>query len=88
MLQHRPAKRLGETTPQEGQAAAAAGESLEERHRWILEAARRELMSAERDQTTVTVVALQYGFYHLGRFAGTYRETFGELPSETLKHPR
>ena len=53
-----------------------------------LEAARRELMSAERDQTTVTVVALQYGFYHLGRFAGAYRETFGELPSETLKHPR
>ena len=53
-----------------------------------LEAAHRELMSAERDQTTVTVVALQYGFYHLGRFAGAYRETFGELPSETLKHPR
>ena len=53
-----------------------------------LEAARRELSSAERDQTTVTEVALRYGFYHLGRFSGLYRETFGELPSETLKHQR
>jgi AraC-like DNA-binding protein len=53
-----------------------------------LEAARRELLSAERDQITVTDVALRYGFYHLGRFSGVYRETFGELPSETLKHQR
>lgn len=53
-----------------------------------LEAARRKLMSAQREQTTVTEVALQYGFYHLGRFAGAYREAFGELPSETLRLQR
>jgi len=50
-----------------------------------LEAARRELLSAEPVEVTVTDVATYYGFYHLGRFAGYYRDTFGELPSETLK---
>lgn len=50
-----------------------------------LEAAHRELSSAERGQTTVTEVAMHYGFYHLGRFSGLYRKTFGEMPSVTLK---
>lgn len=49
-----------------------------------LEAARRELACAEREETSVTNVAMRYGFYHLGRFAGYYKHAFGELPSETL----
>ena len=34
--------------------------------------------------TTVTGVAFELGFWHLGRFAATYAATFGERPSETL----
>jgi AraC-like DNA-binding protein len=49
-----------------------------------LEAARRDLAAADPLATTVTDIALRYGFAHLGRFAGMYREAFGELPSETL----
>ncbi|MBW2400146.1 MAG: AraC family transcriptional regulator [Deltaproteobacteria bacterium] len=49
-----------------------------------LEAARRDLAAAEPGATAVSDVALRYGFAHLGRFAGAYREAFGELPSETL----
>lgn len=48
-----------------------------------LEGARRALTDA-RTRRTVTGVATRYGFYELGRFAGTYREAFGESPSETL----
>lgn len=33
----------------------------------------------------ITEVALDYGFLHLGRFSESYRNTFGELPSDTLK---
>ena len=33
----------------------------------------------------LTELALDYGFLHLGRFSETYRNQFGELPSDTLK---
>lgn len=33
----------------------------------------------------VTEVAMDYGFLHLGRFSSSYRQQFGELPSDTLK---
>ena len=49
-----------------------------------LDAVRRELQAAQ-DGTTVAVVARRWGFAHLGRFAGYYREEFGELPGATLR---
>jgi len=33
----------------------------------------------------ITELALDYGFLHLGRFSESYRNAFGELPSDTLK---
>lgn len=33
----------------------------------------------------VTELAMDYGFLHLGRFSQSYRQQFGELPSDTLK---
>ncbi|UVM14388.1 AraC family transcriptional regulator [Pseudomonas sp. B21-023] len=34
---------------------------------------------------SVTELALDHGFMHLGRFSERYRQQFGELPSQTLK---
>ena len=51
-----------------------------------LQAARAALSAAEPGTTTVTDVAMSYGFLELGRFAGRYRDTFGEAPSRTLRH--
>ncbi len=50
-----------------------------------LEAIHRDLLTAERDSTSVTEVALRYGANHLGRFAAKYRRQFGEYPSDTLR---
>lgn len=33
----------------------------------------------------VTEIALDYGFYNLGRFSEAYRKAYGELPSHTLR---
>ena len=46
-----------------------------------LEAARERLLSTPG--ASVTDVALECGFGHLGRFSAYYRSRFGELPSET-----
>ena len=51
-----------------------------------LQAAHQALASAEPGTTTVTDVAMTFGFFELGRFAGKYRECYGALPSETLRH--
>lgn len=48
--------------------------------------ARSRLLEPDDDATTVTDVAIQCGFTHLGRFASAYRTTFGESPSATLRH--
>ena len=38
--------------------------------------------------TTVTTVALRWGFVELGRFSAQYRQRYGEAPSETLGRVR
>lgn len=43
------------------------------------------LMDPASRVANVTAVALEFGFTHLGRFAELYRETFGILPSTSLK---
>jgi len=53
-----------------------------------LNAVRRALIAARGTATTVTAVAMKWGFFHLARFASDYRAQFGELPSVTLGHAR
>jgi transcriptional regulator GlxA family with amidase domain len=51
-----------------------------------LEVAYPGLLGAEADATSVTEVALRYGFTRFGRFAVEYKRAFRESPSETLRH--
>ena len=46
-----------------------------------------ELKEAIPGTRTVEGVAYSWGLLHLGRFAASYRRTFGELPSQTLNRP-
>lgn len=48
-----------------------------------LEAARARLLQSK--EISVTEVALEYGFSHVGRFANYYRQRFGELPRITAR---
>jgi len=54
-------------------------------HRLRLHRARDELRKAEKGTTTVTDVALNWGFWHFGEFSRAYRNCFGEAPSRTLR---
>jgi len=46
---------------------------------------RQALQAATLGSTTVSVEALNGGFWHFGDFSRAYRDCFGELPSETLR---
>ncbi|WP_226357992.1 MULTISPECIES: AraC family transcriptional regulator [unclassified Pseudonocardia] len=46
---------------------------------------RTELADADPTRCTVSQVAADWGFGHLGRFAVAYKERFGESPSDTLR---
>jgi AraC-like DNA-binding protein len=48
-----------------------------------LNLARQELQR-RNSRTSVTATAMNFGFWHLGRFADEYRSLFGETPSATL----
>jgi transcriptional regulator GlxA family with amidase domain len=48
---------------------------------------REELLRAETGEN-VTQIALKWGFRHLGRFAVSYRDRFGETPSQTRRRGR
>lgn len=53
-----------------------------------LDSARRELAAADSTATSVTTIAMENGWKHLGRFSVNYREHFGESPSQTLAMQR
>lgn len=55
--------------------------------RMRLERARERLLAAKPAET-VTMIAMDCGFAHLGRFPAAYRWAFGELPTETLARAR
>lgn len=46
---------------------------------------REVLLLSDPSETSVATVAASWGFFHLGRFAGQYREAYGEPPSATLR---
>ena len=52
---------------------------------WRLDQARRAMLSPEDARNGVAHIAMQHGFYHLGRFAAYYAHTFHELPVETIR---
>ena len=49
-----------------------------------LNAARRDLVAADASSRSISAIAMDNGFTHLGRFSVDYRAHFGESPSETL----
>jgi len=44
---------------------------------------RRRLLNTTQEASTVSAAAASLGFFEFGRFAGEYRQLFGELPSHT-----
>jgi len=46
---------------------------------------RQALLAATQGGTTVSTVALDWGFWHFGEFSRAYKACFGELPSDTLR---
>ena len=53
-----------------------------------LDLVRETLMNLEPHRASITTVAMDYGFHHLGHFCAAYKERFGEQPRETVHNPR
>lgn len=49
-----------------------------------LQRAHQDLVRGDQSTTTVTEIALRWGFAHTGRFAVLYRQTYGQSPHTTL----
>ena len=47
----------------------------------------RQQLQQRDSPTSVTAAAMNFGFWHLGRFADQYRSLFGETPRVTLAQP-
>lgn len=45
----------------------------------------KELLRANPKETTITMIAGKYGFWHMGQFSRDYRRLFGVNPSESLR---
>jgi AraC-like DNA-binding protein len=84
------AARMSVRSLREGFRAHLATTPLAYLRRVRLDLARRDLLAIADGHApgTVTDVALRWGFAHLGRFTGHYRQTYGETPSQTLRGPR
>jgi len=50
----------------------------------VAEISREQLLQSRRVPGMVTRVAIDNGFWHMGRFAVAYRALFGERPTDTL----
>jgi AraC-like DNA-binding protein len=50
-----------------------------------LDQVRRELRATSAEGKSVSRIAADWGFAHLGRFAASYRQKFGENPSQTAR---
>jgi AraC-like DNA-binding protein len=50
-----------------------------------LDQVRRELLMTGAEEKSVSRIAADWGFVHLGRFAASYRRKFGENPSRTTR---
>lgn len=50
-----------------------------------LNAVRHELLRSEPRPGTITRIAIDNGFWHMGRFSMAYRALFGERPIDTLR---
>jgi AraC family ethanolamine operon transcriptional activator len=49
-----------------------------------LDGVHKELQQHQPD-ATITDIANDWGFWHMGQFAADYKRQFGELPSETAR---
>lgn len=50
-----------------------------------LDAARRSLMNADLRKDSVTTIAIEHGFTHMGRFSQQFYEKYGVFPKEVLE---
>lgn len=50
-----------------------------------LDQVRRDLLMTAAEEKSVSRIAADWGFAHLGRFAASYRRKFGENPSQTAR---